>query len=49
MPNVHQFPGHIACDDASNSEVVVPIFNEEGILVGVFDLDSPIVSDILLE
>lgn len=38
--DVHEFPGHIACDAASNSEVVVPlIVNNE--VVGVFDLDSP--------
>ncbi len=39
-PNVHQFPGHIACDCASNSEIVVPIFSE-GVVVGVLDIDSP--------
>ncbi|RUO60293.1 GAF domain-containing protein [Pseudidiomarina insulisalsae] len=40
--DVHDFPGHIACDSASNSEVVVPlIVNDE--VVGVFDLDSPTV------
>jgi len=40
VPNVHDFPGHIACDSASNSEIVVPIINEER-LIGVLDLDSP--------
>ena len=40
VPNVHEFPGHIACDSASNSEIVVPILKEE-ILLGVLDLDSP--------
>ena len=40
VPDVHQFPGHIACDSASNSEIVVPIIGEEGLL-GVLDLDSP--------
>ena len=39
VPNVHEFPGHIACDSASNSEVVVPI-HEEGQVTGVLDLDS---------
>lgn len=41
IPNVHEFPGHIACDSASNSEIVVPIFagNE---IYGVLDIDSPI-------
>ncbi len=40
VPDVHQFPGHIACDSASNSEIVVPLI-KEGILVGVLDVDSP--------
>ena len=40
VPNVHEFPGHIACDSASNSEIVVPVINE-GRLIGVLDLDSP--------
>jgi len=40
VPNVHEFPGHIACDTASNSEVVVPLVRD-GKLVGVLDLDSP--------
>ncbi|HLP25947.1 MAG TPA: GAF domain-containing protein [Acidobacteriota bacterium] len=40
VPNVHEFPGHIACDSASNSEVVVPLLHE-GRLLGVLDLDSP--------
>jgi L-methionine (R)-S-oxide reductase len=39
--DVHAFPGHIACDSASNSEVVVPIL-DGGRLVGVLDLDSPV-------
>src|SRR5258705_8769826 len=40
VDNVHEFPGHIACDSASNSEIVVPlIVNDE--LIGVLDLDSP--------
>ena len=38
--NVHEFPGHIACDSASNSEVVVPLL-KGGELLGVLDLDSP--------
>ena len=38
--NVHEFPGHIACDSASNSELVVPI-RAGGRIVGVLDLDSP--------
>jgi GAF domain-containing protein len=40
VPDVHAFPGHIACDSASNSEVVVPIL-VDGALLGVLDLDSP--------
>ena len=39
--DVHQFPGHIACDSASNSEIVVPLI-AEGRLTGVLDLDSPL-------
>ena len=39
VPNVHEFAGHIACDSASNSEIVVPIFKDEK-LWGVFDFDS---------
>lgn len=38
--DVHQFPGHIACDCASNSEIVVPI-HADGQIVGVLDIDSP--------
>lgn len=41
VPNVHDFPGHIACDCASNSECVVPVVSDEGELLGVLDLDSP--------
>ena len=40
VEDVHQFPGHIACDSASNSEVVVPIFKDNQV-VGVLDIDSP--------
>lgn len=39
VEDVHKFPGHIACDSASNSEIVVPIF-KDGSLWGVFDFDS---------
>lgn len=39
VPNVHEFQGHIACDSASNSEIVVPIFKDDQ-LWGVFDFDS---------
>ncbi len=40
VPDVHLFPGHIACDCASNSEIVVPLI-KDGILYGVLDIDSP--------
>jgi len=40
VDNVHDFPGHIACDSASNSEIVVPLVKQEQLL-GVLDLDSP--------
>ena len=40
VADVHQFPGHIACDSASNSEIVVPIF-KDGQVWGVLDIDSP--------
>ena len=40
VPDVHQFPGHIACDSASNSEIVVPI-HVNGKIWGVLDIDSP--------
>ncbi|MGY2610234.1 GAF domain-containing protein [Bacillus pretiosus] len=40
VADVHQFPGHIACDSASNSEIVVPIV-KEGTIIGVLDIDSP--------
>jgi len=40
VPDVHAFPGHIACDSASASEVVVPVV-KDGRLLGVLDLDSP--------
>ena len=44
VPDVHAFPGHIACDGASNSEIVVPLFDKDGEVVGVLDIDSPIFS-----
>ena len=42
IEDVHAFPGHIACDSASNSELVVPLVDADGTLLGVFDLDSPL-------
>ena len=41
VPNVHEFPGNIACDSASNSEIVIPLIKDEKFL-GVLDLDSPV-------
>lgn len=40
VPNVHEFPGHIACSSLSNSEIVVPVFDECGNVTGVLDIDS---------
>ena len=41
IKDVHQFPGHIACDSASNSEIVIPLHDQTGRLAGVLDIDSP--------
>ena len=41
VPDVHAFPGHIACDSASRSEIVVPI-HQDGRVIGVLDIDSPL-------
>ena len=41
VPNVHEFPGHITCDSASNSEIVVPLMKGSR-LIAVLDLDSPV-------
>ena len=41
VPDVHAFPGHIACDSASNAEIVVPLRAVDGTILGVLDLDSP--------
>lgn len=41
VDNVHEFPGHIACDAASNSEIVIPIHSLDGKIIGVLDIDSP--------
>ena len=43
VKNVHEFPGHIACDSASNSEIVLPI-HANGKVVGVLDIDSPLLA-----
>ena len=41
VPDVHRFPGHIACDCASNSEIVIPL-RKDGKVIGVLDIDSPV-------
>lgn len=41
VPDVHAFPGHIACDDASRSEIVLPL-HQDGEVIGVLDIDSPV-------
>ena len=43
VPDVHAFPGHIACDSASNSEIVVPL-RQNGEVVAVLDIDSPLLN-----
>lgn len=43
VPNVHEFPGHIPCDGASNSEIVVPLIKDDK-LIGVLDIDSPVLN-----
>jgi L-methionine (R)-S-oxide reductase len=43
IANVHEFPGHIACDSASNSEIVIPLIKNEKVY-GVLDIDSPILN-----
>lgn len=40
VPNVHEFPGHIACSTLSNSEIVVPLINDNQKVIGVLDIDS---------
>ena len=40
VDNVHEFPGHIACDSRSNSEIVIPLKNRSGEIIGVLDVDS---------
>lgn len=41
VPDVHAFPGHIACDSASRSEIVIPYHSPDGEVAGVLDIDSP--------
>ena len=40
VPNVHEFPGHIVCDERSNSEIVVPLIGEKDMVIAVLDVDS---------
>ena len=42
VPNVHAFPGHIACDSASNAEIVIPLRRRDGGVAAVLDIDSPV-------
>jgi L-methionine (R)-S-oxide reductase len=45
VPNVEEFPGHIACSSASKSEIVLPIFDKRGACLGVLDVDSDKLND----
>ena len=45
VPDVHQFPGHIACDSRSKSEIVVPVRNSDNKVIGVLDIDSSLLSN----
>ena len=45
VPNVHEFPGHVACDSRSNSEIVIPVFDKSGIIRAVLDVDSEKLND----
>jgi L-methionine (R)-S-oxide reductase len=45
VPNVDEFPGHIACSSASKSEIVVPVFNKNGDVSMVLDVDSDVLND----
>ncbi|ADY14695.1 GAF domain-containing protein [Sphaerochaeta globosa] len=49
VDDVHAFAGHIACDGASNSELVVPLIDTQGKVVGVLDVDSPFLSRFTIE
>lgn len=44
VADVNAFPGHIACDSASQSEIVVPLIRADGTLLGVWDVDSPVIN-----
>lgn len=49
VEDVHCFPGHIACDGASNAEIVVPLRDLQGTVLAVMDLDSPVLSRFTVE
>ena len=49
VKDVHEFPGHIACDSASRSEIVIPIHNKSAAVAAVLDIDSPDMAQIGLE
>jgi len=40
VPDVHAFPGHIACDSRSSSEITLPVFDRDGVIKAIFDVDS---------
>jgi GAF domain-containing protein len=44
VPDVHAFPGHIACDARSRSEITLPVFDPEGAITAVFDVDSSVLN-----
>ena len=44
VADVHEFPGHIACDASSRSEIVIPLVDASGALYGVLDIDSPVLN-----
>lgn len=45
VPDVHEFPGHIACDSRSRSEIVVPVRNKDNVITGVLDIDSDLINN----
>ncbi len=45
VPDVHKFPGHIACDPRSKSEIVVPVYDNKGLIRGVLDIDSNLLNN----
>ena len=45
VPDIHKFPGHVACDARSNCEIVVPVFDKKNVLRAVLDVDSETIND----